>query len=238
MKLEILPVSGIGEIAEGDDIAEQIAARAGLTDGDVVVVTQKIVSKAEGRLVAIDPARREAERTALALREAARVVARRGDLVITQTRTGLVCANAGIDGSNVAPDRLALLPVDPDASAARIRARLAEITGRRVAVIVSDTFGRPWRTGQTNVAIGVAGMAPIRDHIGTTDPHGNVLHATEIAIADEIAGAAELVMGKVDGVPVAIVRGLGAEGEGSATSLVRSADEDLFRTGAGGDASA
>jgi coenzyme F420-0:L-glutamate ligase/coenzyme F420-1:gamma-L-glutamate ligase len=234
VKLEILPVEGIGEVAQGDDLGEAIASRVTLSDGDVVVVTQKIVSKAEGRLVAVDAKRRESERTALALREAVRVVARRGDLVITQTPTGLVCANAGIDGSNVPADRLALLPEDPDASAAHIRSRLQALTGRRIAVIVSDTFGRPWRTGQTNVAIGLAGMPAIRDHIGKTDPYGNVLHATEIAVADEVAAAAELVMGKVDGVPVAIVRGLAAEGEGSAASLVRSPGEDLFRVGSGG----
>jgi coenzyme F420-0:L-glutamate ligase / coenzyme F420-1:gamma-L-glutamate ligase len=231
VRLEVLPVEGIGEVTEGDDLGALIASAATLQDGDVVVVTQKIVSKAEGRLVAIDPERREAERTELALREAVRVVAKRGDLVITETRHGLVCANAGIDGSNVPRDRLALLPEDPDASAARIRSGLESFTGRRVAVIVSDTFGRPWRTGQTNVAIGLAGMPAIRDHIGATDPYGNVLQATEIAVADEIAAAAELVMGKIDGVPVAIVRGLGAEGEGSANSLVRRSEDDLFRSG-------
>jgi coenzyme F420-0:L-glutamate ligase/coenzyme F420-1:gamma-L-glutamate ligase len=231
MTLSILPVPGIPEIAEGDDLAAILAARASLEDGDVVVVTQKIVSKAEGRLVEIDPTQRDAERARIVASETRRVVARRGPILIAETATGLVCANAGVDGSNLPPDRLALLPLDPDASAERLREGLSRLTGARVAVIVSDTFGRPWRMGQTDVAIGVAGMAPLRDHRGEKDTFGNVLEATLIAVADEIAAAAELVMGKSDGVPVAIVRGLDAGGEGSARELVRPAEEDLFPRG-------
>ena len=226
MRLEIIPVTGIGEVAEGDDIAALIAEHAEIQDGDVVVVAQKIVSKAEGRLVAVDPAHREEARARAVDAESVRVLAQRGDMKIVETHHGFVCANAGIDSSNVPPDRIALLPKDPDASATRIRDGL----GSRVGVIVSDTFGRPWRVGQTNVAIGVAGIAPLRDHRGEKDSFGLELQATLIAIADELAGAAELVMGKSDGIPVVIVRGLeGAEGAGSARDLVRPPEEDLFR---------
>ena len=232
MTILIIPVTGIGEIAEGDDLAEQICARAQLLDGDVVVVAQKIVSKAEGRLVAVDPAERERARRELVEQEAAEVIARRGDLVIARTKHGFVCAAAGVDASNVPSDRIALLPEDPDASAAAIRTGIEQRAGIKVAVIVADTFGRPWRRGQTNVALGVAGMTPIRDHRGTPDGFGHVLEATEIALADEVAGAAEMVMGKVDGVPVAIVRGLdGHLGAGRGTDLIRPIEEDLFRRG-------
>jgi coenzyme F420-0:L-glutamate ligase/coenzyme F420-1:gamma-L-glutamate ligase len=229
VSVEIIALRGLPEIGPGDDLAGMIAGCLRLEDGDVVVVTQKAVSKAEGRLVGIDPTEREAERARWARREARRIVARRGDLVIAETRHGFVCANAGVDGSNVPADRLALLPADPDGSAGRLRKALS--AHARVAVVVSDTFGRPWRVGQTNVAIGVAGMAPIRDHVGEKDAHGNVLQATEIAVADEIAAAAELVMGKVDGVPMAVLRGLDAAGEGSARALVRPPGDDMFRTG-------
>jgi coenzyme F420-0:L-glutamate ligase/coenzyme F420-1:gamma-L-glutamate ligase len=228
VKLEILPVVGLPEVVEGDDLAALIAGHASLRDGDVIVVAQKIVSKSEGRMIAVDPARRAEERARLVRQESARVVAERGEIVIVETHHGFVCANAGIDASNVPPDHVALLPVDPDASAARLRAGLAPVAD--VGVIVSDTFGRPWRLGQTNVAIGVAGIAPLRDHRGEKDSFGLELTATIIAIADEIAGAAELVMGKSDGIPVAIVRGLeGVAGTGTARDLVRPAAEDLFR---------
>ncbi|GAC1409327.1 MAG: hypothetical protein NVSMB57_01820 [Actinomycetota bacterium] len=229
--ISIIPVEGIPEVRAGDDIAALIATRASLRQGDVVVVTQKIVSKSEGRVVPIDATCFAQQRRELIEQETARVVASRGDILIVQTHTGLVCANAGVDASNVAEGTVALLPVDPDASAAHIRQTLHEYTGVSVAVVVSDTFGRAWRTGQTNVAIGVAGMSPIRDHVGETDSFGNVLHVTQIAVADEIAGAAEMVMGKSDGIPVAIVRGAGVSGEGTARMLVRDADTDLFRTG-------
>lgn len=227
--IEIVPVLGIPEIAEGDDIAGLISARAALLDGDVVVVAQKIVSKAEGRMVKVDPARRAEERERLIEQEAVEVLARRGDLVIARTRHGFVCAAAGVDASNVPPDRIALLPEDPDASARRIRAGLRASGGVDVGVIVADTFGRPWRIGQTNVALGVAGIRPVRDHRGAKDGYGQVLEATVIAVADEIAGAAELVMGKLDGIPAAVVRGLeGLAGDGAALELVRAPAEDLF----------
>lgn len=230
-RLTVFGIDGIGEVAAGDDVAALIAARTTLEDGDVVVVTQKIVSKAEGRLVEIDPLDRERERIRVVTAESRRIVARRGPLIVAETHHGFVAANAGVDGSNLPADRLALLPLDPDASATAIRDRLRELTGARVAVIVSDTFGRPWRTGQTNVAVGVAGMPALRDHRGEKDAFGNILEATVIAEADEIACAAELVMGKTDAVPVAVVRGLAAFGEGTARDLVRPAEEDLFRTG-------
>jgi len=232
MTLEVIPVAGLPEIEPGDDIAALIASRGELRHGDVVVVAQKIVSKAEGRVVTVDPTARSAERARVVASEAAEIVARRGDLVIARTRHGFVCAHAGVDASNVAPDRLVLLPLDPDASATGIRERIREVAGVDVAVIVSDTFGRPWRVGQTNIAIGVAGMAPIRDHRGEPDTFGTVLEATEIAVADELAGAAELVMRKSEGIPVALVRGypdLGRPGRGS--DLVRPPEEDLFPRG-------
>jgi coenzyme F420-0:L-glutamate ligase/coenzyme F420-1:gamma-L-glutamate ligase len=225
MRIEVVPVTGLPEIEEGDDLAALIAQHAEIRDGDVVVVAQKIVSKAEGRVIEIDPTRGRDERSKAVAQETARVVARRGDIVISQTRHGFVCANAGVDASNVPPDRLALLPLDPDGSAERLRAAL----GARVGVVVSDTFGRAWRIGQTNVALGVAGIKAVRDHRGEKDSFGMELEATIIAIADEIAGAAELVMGKSDGIPVAIVRGLeGADGDGSARELIRTPEEDLF----------
>lgn len=229
--IEIYPVHGIPEIQPGADLAGLVAEHAELRDGDVVVVTSKVVSKAEGRLAGIDPLDREAERARLVSAETVRVVARRGPLVIAETVHGFVCANAGVDGSNLPPDRLALLPLDPDGSAARLSSRISALTGVRVAVILSDTFGRPWRMGQVNVAIGVAGTIALRDHRGDKDAYGNVLEATIIAEADEIASAAELVMGKTDEVPVAIVRGLSARGNGAARELVRPASEDVFRFG-------
>jgi coenzyme F420-0:L-glutamate ligase/coenzyme F420-1:gamma-L-glutamate ligase len=235
--LEILPVPGIGPVRPGDDLAALIAAAAPwLRDGDVLVVTSKIVSKAEGRLVevAVDGPARTAARDAAITAETVRPVARRGATRIVQTRHGLVLASAGIDESNVDRGHLALLPTDPDASAATLRAALRERHGRHVAVIVTDTMGRPWRLGLTDVAIGAAGISPLRDHRGETDPYGNELRLTEIAVIDELAAAAELVKGKCDQVPVAVVRGaaglLAVDGPG-ARALVRDAASDLFALG-------
>lgn len=233
MRIEVLGVEGLPEIEPGADLATLIADRSSVRDGDVVVVTSKIVSKAEGRLVDVDPADRESERRAWSEREARRIVARRGDLIVAETAHGFVCAASGVDGSNVPPDRLALLPTDPDGSASRLCDAL-KARGADVAVVVSDTFGRPWRAGQTNVAIGVAGLQPLRDHRGEKDVFGTLLESTVIAVGDEVAAAAELVMGKNSGVPVAIVRGLPADwmGAGSGRDLLRTSEEDLFRTGA------
>lgn len=234
MRIEIFGVTGLPEIAPDDDLAAMIAARAELRDGDVLVVAQKVVSKAEGRMVEVDPQRRDEERAAWVAKESVRVVARRGDLAIVETHHGFICAHAGIDASNVAPDRLALLPLDPDGSAARIRDGLRARAGVEVGVIVADTFGRPWRAGQTNIALGVAGIEAMRDHRGEKDSFGMPLIATVIAIADELAGAAELVMGKSDGVPVAIVRGaaVAMRPDADGRDLIRAREEDLFPTGA------
>ena len=236
--IAVIPVTGIGEVAPGEDVAALVAAaiapaRTGaveLHDGDVVVVTQKVVSKAEGRLVAIaDDAEAKLE---LVAQESVRVLRRRGDLVISETRHGFVCANAGVDLSNVAEGTAALLPDDPDRSARRIKAGLARALGVDVAVIVSDTFGRAWRRGVTDVAIGCAGIAAVLDLKGTPDAHGRELVATEICVADELASAAELVMGKDRSVPVAIVRGVPdawLRPSSVRTEIVRPPDEDLFR---------
>ncbi len=229
MSLEIVPVGGIGEVAPGDDLAAIVAdalVPLSPTDDDVVIVTQKVVSKAEGRLV---PA---AGRDAAIADETRRLVARRGDLVIAETRHGLVCANAGVDASNVEDGFVCLLPEDPDASAATLREGLAQRLGVRPAVIVTDTFGRPWRTGVVNVAIGVAGLPALVDLRGTPDHQGRPLAATVVALADELAAASGLVIGKPDRVPVALVRGLARPAdasEGRAAELVRPAEEDLFR---------
>lgn len=248
MTVLILPLHGIPEVQPGDDVGHLIADALAQTDlplapGDILVVTQKIVSKAEGRLVdprTVEPsplATRFAEQTGrrpadveIALREATRVVRMAPNAMILETTHGFICANAGVDHSNVEGDLALLLPVDPDASAARIRQRLIERTGVAAPVIISDTFGRPWRMGQTNVAIGLAGMSAFQDYRGTNDTHGRQMRATQIAIADELASAAELVHNKIDRVPVAIIRGYRyPEGEGKATDLVRPADKDLFR---------
>ncbi|MCA1713217.1 MAG: coenzyme F420-0:L-glutamate ligase [Actinobacteria bacterium] len=227
----VFPVRGIGEVRPGDDLVALIADAVVLADGDVVVVTSKVVSKAEGRLVRVEGDREQARLQAVA-DETVRVVARRGSTTIAQTRHGLVLAAAGVDASNVRGDELALLPLDPDASARRIREGLRERTGRAVAVVVSDTLGRPWRNGQTDCAIGVCGLAPVRDARGSTDTHGHVLEVTEIAVADELAAAAELVKGKAEGVPVAVVRGLSYDDDGrGADALVRPAAMDWFRLG-------
>jgi coenzyme F420-0:L-glutamate ligase / coenzyme F420-1:gamma-L-glutamate ligase len=240
-ELRVFPVQGLPELVEGDDLGALIAAGAELEDRDVVVVSQKAVSKAEGRVVRladIEPSQQalglagegDARRTEVILREAARVVRARPPLVIAETRHGFVCASAGVDSSN-APDAesVVLLPLDPDASAGRIRARLRALTGRELGVIVSDSFGRPWRNGIVDVAIGVAGLRPLVDLRGQRDRNDYELHATVIAVADEIAAAAELVMGKTSGVPVAVVRGLELAGEGSARELVMPRERDLFR---------
>jgi len=233
--LTIVPIDGIPEVHPGDEVAVLIATAAEaqqtpLVDGDCVVVTQKVMSKAEDRLVRLDPDDREARR-ALIDSESVRVLRRRGDLVISETRHGFVCANAGIDLSNVEAGWAALLPVDPDRSARHVRDALRAHAGVDVAVVVSDTFGRAWRLGLTDVAIGVAGLAAVVDLRGESDGLGRELQVTEVAIADEIAGAAELVMGKSRGVPAAIVRGLDAgwRRDGSARELVRAPGDDLFR---------
>jgi coenzyme F420-0:L-glutamate ligase/coenzyme F420-1:gamma-L-glutamate ligase len=233
--LSIIPIAGIGEIRPGDELAVLIAeaARAQdtpLLDGDCLVVTQKIVSKAEDRLVPLDPDDLDARR-ALVESESVRIVRRRGDLIISETRHGFVCANAGIDLSNVEHGWAALLPVDSDRSAKHIRDALRARAQVEIAVIISDTFGRPWRRGLTDVAIGVSGIAAVVDLRETPDALGRILHVTEVAIADEIAGAAELVMGKSYGIPAAVVRGLDATWfrDGSYRELVRPPSEDLFR---------
>ncbi|NRQ34785.1 coenzyme F420-0:L-glutamate ligase [Nonomuraea sp. NN258] len=223
-RFEVLAVPGIGEVRPGDDLGALFAA-AELRDGDILVVTSKIVSKAEGRV------RQAPDRTQAIEDETERVVARRGDTVISQTRHGFVMAAAGVDASNVEPGTVLLLPDDPDASARRIRKALTA----RVGVIISDTFGRPWRNGLTDVAIGAAGVRALDDFRGTEDGYGNPLSVTVTALADEIAAAAELVKGKLAGVPAAIVRGLGhlvTDDEGPGVRpLIRPADEDLFRFG-------
>lgn len=230
--LTIIPITGIGRVVKGDDVAQVIANALdpdglSLLRGDVLVVTHKIVSKAEGMVVEILD---EAAYRDLVDSEAAAIIRRRGDLVITQTRHGFICANAGVDRSNTEHGTAVLLPKDPDRSAHRIRHGLAHITGVDIAVIVSDTFGRPWRRGLTDVAIGLSGLDPILDLKGTTDTYGRTLDVTEIAVADELAAAADLVMGKAEAVPAAIVRGyVGPQGEGRASDLVRPSEEDLFR---------
>jgi coenzyme F420-0:L-glutamate ligase / coenzyme F420-1:gamma-L-glutamate ligase len=237
--ISVLPLAGIPEVREGDDLAALLgdaATRAGGFElGDVLVVAQKVVSKAEGRVVSLDgiePSEQARELAAdhdprhleVILGEATRIVRTRPPLVIAETRHGFVCASAGVDRSNAAgPDTVVLLPVDSDASARR----LADALG--VAVIVSDSFGRPFRHGTTDIAIGVAGIPPLLDLRGVRDDQGYELRTTTIAVADEIAGAAELVMGKTAGVPAAIVRGLTLSGDGKARDLVMPADRDLFR---------
>ncbi len=237
----MIPVRGLPEVREGDDLAELIAAAADLEDGDVVVVAHKVVSKAEGRVVRLAEVEPSAQARDLAadedprrleviLRESARIVRTRPPLVIAETRHGFVCASAGVDASNAPEaDTVVLLPEDPDASAARLRDRLRELTGADVAVIVSDSFGRAWRQGTTDVAIGCAGLRPLLDFHGERDAAGYELHATVIAVADELAGAAELVKGKLDGVPVAVVRGFDRRGEGTAREVVMPPERDLFR---------
>ena len=233
MTVQIVPVEGIGEISAGDDLADTLLSAirsAGLTleENDILVVTHKIVSKAENAIAPFHED--EEERRRIIEQQARAVVRRRGDLVITQTRHGFICANAGVDRSNMPPGRLALLPSDPDRSAHRLRTRIQQSAEVRVAVIISDTFGRAWRRGLTDVAIGVSGMAAIVDYRDTLDSFGRTLTVTEVALVDEVAAAADLVMGKATGVPLAIVRGVDFPvGNGRATDLVRPAEEDLFR---------
>jgi coenzyme F420-0:L-glutamate ligase/coenzyme F420-1:gamma-L-glutamate ligase len=241
-RIEILPVEGMPEVREGDDVAALVAERARLEDGDVVVVAQKVVSKAEGRVVRLDELEPSARARELAgaeddprrleaiLRESVRLVRVRGSLVIAETRHGFVCASAGVDASNTGEaGALVLLPLDPDGSARGIRARLRDLTGVDVGVILADSFGRAWRQGTTNVAIGASGVPVLVDLAGAVDAVGYELHATVIAVADELASAAELVMGKLDGVPVAIVRGYPLRGDGDARELVMPPERDLFR---------
>ena len=231
MTLEILPVTGLPEVQRGDDLAALIAAAAELRDGDVVVVTQKVVSKAEGAMARIDPDDPRGHK-AIVEEQSARVLRRRGDLVISETRHGFVCANAGVDLSNVSEGWAALLPDDSDRSARRLRDGLRAALDVEVAVIVSDTFGRPWRRGLTDVAIGCAGIRAIVDLRGTEDSQGRVLQVTEVCVVDELAAAAELVMGKATGIAAAIIRGADAGwfGRGEVRGeVVRPAQEDLFR---------
>jgi coenzyme F420-0:L-glutamate ligase/coenzyme F420-1:gamma-L-glutamate ligase len=238
----VTPVEGLPELRPGDDLAALIAERAELADGDVVVVAQKAVSKVEGRVVALagvepseqarDLAGDEADprRIQVILDEATELVRVRPPLLIARTRHGFVCGSAGVDASNAPePDTVVLLPLDPDASAARLREELRERTGADAGVIVTDSFGRPWRAATTDVAIGAAGVEVVRDLVGRSDPNGYELHATRIAVADEIAGAAQLVFGKLDRVPVAVVRGLDVRGDGRAADLVIPPETDLFR---------
>jgi coenzyme F420-0:L-glutamate ligase/coenzyme F420-1:gamma-L-glutamate ligase len=240
-ELRVIPLEGIPEVQEGDDVAGLVTRAVELEDDDVVVLAQKIVSKAEGRIVRledVEPSERARElagdqdprRTEVILREAKRVVRVRPPLLIVETRHGLICASAGVDGSNApGPGTVVLLPVDPDASAARIRARLRELTARTVGVVITDSFGRPWRQGTIDVAIGAAGLTTLLDLRGRRDRVGYELHATQIAVGDEIASAAELVMGKVDGIPGAVVRGLQLRGEGRAADILIPEERDLFR---------
>jgi coenzyme F420-0:L-glutamate ligase/coenzyme F420-1:gamma-L-glutamate ligase len=244
----ILGIEGIPEIQPGDDIGRHIVEAASrqqvrLQDNDVLVVTQKAVSKSENRFVNLDDVEpsaiaiemakvgeKDPRHVEVVLRETKRIVRNDRGVIICETRHGLVCANAGVDASNVPDGKLMLLPEDPDASAQRIRASILEKTGADVAVIISDTFGRPWRTGYTEVAIGVAGMMPILDYVGQVDTHGRELRATWICIADELASSAELVTGKLNKVPAALIRGYAIpRGEGSAREMVRQAELDLFR---------
>jgi coenzyme F420-0:L-glutamate ligase/coenzyme F420-1:gamma-L-glutamate ligase len=230
LTVTILPVRGLPEINPGDDLAAMLAAA--LQDippqaGDILVVTHKVVSKAEGALA---EAPTEADYRRVVENEAASIIRRRGDLVIAITQHGFVCANAGVDRSNVLGDRVVLLPRHPDRSAHRLRLRLERALGVDLAVIITDTFGRPWRAGLVDVAIGVSGLKPILDLRGTTDMNGRVLDVTEVALADEVAAAAELAMGKSTGIAAALVRGVSFErGEGRASELVRNPDLDMFR---------
>jgi coenzyme F420-0:L-glutamate ligase / coenzyme F420-1:gamma-L-glutamate ligase len=237
----VFPVLGIPELRAGDDLAASIVERVTLEDGDIVVVAQKAISKIEGRVVRLDdvePSERarkiagdegDARRVEWILREAKRVVRVRAPLVICETRHGFICASAGVDQSNTPEEgTLVLLPLDPDGSAVQLRGVLRDRTGRDVGVLVTDSFGRPWRQGTTDVAIGAAGLEVLRELSGERDPVGYELKATVIAVADELAGAAQLVAGKLDRVPVAIVRGLDLRGEGKATDIPIPPERDLF----------
>jgi coenzyme F420-0:L-glutamate ligase/coenzyme F420-1:gamma-L-glutamate ligase len=245
-EVRVLALRGLPELERGDDLPlllhRAAAAAGGLHDADVVVVAQKAVSKVEGRVVALDDVEPSTRAVDLAgpggdarhlewiLREARSIVRSRPPLVIAETRHGFVCASAGVDASNAkGPGTLVLLPLDPDASAARLRERLSALAEVDVGVVVSDSFGRAWRQGTTEVALGVAGITPLLDLRGAVDGSGHELRSTQIAVADELAAAAELVMGKTDGVPAAVVRGVDVRGEGSARDLVMPRERDLFR---------
>jgi coenzyme F420-0:L-glutamate ligase/coenzyme F420-1:gamma-L-glutamate ligase len=248
-ELRIMPVRGIGEVRPGEELAAIILTALAkydqpLVDHDIVVVTQKIVSKAEGRIVDPDTfepshlaemaaaqGHKDARYYEVVLRESRRIVKMDHGVLITETHHGLICANAGVDESNVAGGRtVTLLPIDPDASARALQSALRERAGVDVAVIISDSFGRPWREGQVNIAIGVAGIAPLTDYAGQQDRYGYTMQASILAVADELASAAELVMGKIDAVPVAIVRGYAyTPTEASARALIRAPEKDLFR---------
>lgn len=232
MSLQVYPVTGIARVEPGDDLAAMLAAALeplGPADDDVVVVTHKVVSKAEGAVRQVEGDEEEFKRR-LVEDEALSIVRRRGDLIIAETRHGFICANAGVDRSNADPGTMVLLPEDPDRSAHRIRMRLQRHFDRKLGVIVSDTFGRPWRRGLVDVAIGISGIEPIENLVGTRDWTGRELEVTEIAVADELAATAELVMAKASGIPAALIRGFqGPRGEGRARDLVRPVDEDLFR---------
>jgi len=244
-EVRVLPLRGIPELERGDDLGALIVAAADATGGfeprDVLVVAQKAVSKVEGQVVHLsdfEPSARarelagddDARRLEVVLQESREIVRTRPPLVIAETKHGFVCASAGVDASNAkGPDTVVLLPSDPDASARRLRERVRELADVDIGVIVSDSFGRAWRRGTTDVALGVAGIAPLLDLKGHVDSVGYELHATEIAIADEIAGAAELVLGKTEGIPAAIVRGVDIEGEGSGQDLLMPRERDLFR---------
>ncbi len=248
-EFRVIGITGLPEITPGSDLVELAIEAAGnqglqLSNRDVLVFTQKIVSKAEGRLVRLSDVQpsalaevfardgaRDPRAVEVVLREARRVVKMDRGILITETHHGLVCAQAGVDASNVPdPETVALLPADPDRSAAQLRSAIRERTGADVAIIISDTFGRPWREGLTNVAIGVNGIAPLLDYRGKQDPHGRPLTATLIAVADELSSAAELVMGKLDRIPVALIRGYSYQLDGGkGADMVRPADKDLFR---------
>ena len=244
-ELRVIPLVGIPELEEGDDlgglIVEAAARAGGFEPDDVLVVAQKAVSKVEGRIVdlsRIEPSARardlagdgDPRRVEVILRESRAILRARPPLVIAETQHGFVCASAGVDASNAkGPDTLVLLPLDPDVSATRLRERIAELTALEVGIVVSDSFGRAWRRGTTDVALGVAGVVALLDLTGERDSAGYELHATEIAVADEVAGAAQLVMGKTSGIPAAIVRGLALEGDGRGSELVMPRERDLFR---------
>lgn len=250
-RLEIIGVEGLGEIESGDPLGRLVVeacARQGVTlrDGDVLVLAQKVVSKSEGRAVDLSAVTPSAEASRLSaeldgkdprlleliLRESRRIVAKGRSTIVVETHHGFVCANAGIDLSNIGTGRALLLPEDPDGSARRIRDEARRLTGTALGVVITDTFGRPWRLGTTDVAIGVAGFAPLIDYRGQTDPYGYELKASVTAVADQIAGAAELVMGKTSHVPAAIVRGCELpQHDGTAQELIRPAPDDLFRGG-------
>ena len=230
-KLEIIPLEGIPEISPGDDLVEIIGQLNNIQSGDILVVTQKIISKAENQMIDIDP-NDPLSHKPLVERESVRILRRRGDLIISQTKHGFVCANAGIDLSNVKRGQAALLPDDSDRSARRLRDGLAGRFQLDVGIIISDTFGRPWRRGLTDVAIGSAGVLPILDLRGSPDAFGREMQVTEVALVDELASAAELVMGKSSGIPIAIVRGADMSWFGSGSvqdQIVRDPQDDLFR---------